>query len=188
MLSTVLMLTAMLPGNWVLTPVLQNSETLGLRLNSWAVQASAAQIDAFKQSPTLRCTPLPGARNNDWHCLNEDHLYTLLQHGDGYLWVESEPIGMEQTSLPAGVKGEVISHYRNAFEEVTIVHASQHLFAAYSLFQRSQRQRGAVLVMQERDADTFIQQWQRGATKWTLTGQREGSGGVSLVHTRGTTQ
>lgn len=188
MLTLLLAATAMLPDNWILTSVVADTETLGLRLNSWAVDASPAQIEAFKQRPSLRCTPLPTEKTASWHCLSENNLYSLLQHDDGYLWVESERIAAQQVPTPHGLNGEVLSHYRNAFETVVIVRSNQHLFASYSGFQRTQRQRGATLIMDERDTDTFVQQWQRGAAKWTLTGQREAAGGVTLVYTQGTTQ
>jgi hypothetical protein len=188
MLIKLLSLTALLPANWMITPVLQDTDTLGLKLNSWMVEASTAQIEAFKRSPTVRCTPLTTAHGSDWHCLDENHLYSLLQYDDSHLWVESQRIGMDPAAPPSGVQGVVISHYRNAFEQITILRSSQHLFAVYSQFERHQRSRGARLVMEERDSDTFVQQWQRGASKWTLTGQRESDGSVSLVYTQGTTQ
>lgn len=188
MLTLFLAVTAMLPNNWTLTPVVANTEALGLRLNSWAIEASVAQIEAFKQRPSLRCTPLPTEETGNWHCLSENYLYSLLQHDDGFLWVESERLGTPELSVPHGLNGDVLSHYRNAFETVIIVRSNQHLFACYSLFKRAQRQRGATLLMDKRDTDTFVQQWQHGATKRTLTGQREAAGAVTLVYTQGTTQ
>ncbi|MGX5914416.1 hypothetical protein ACR0ST_06735 [Aliidiomarina sp. Khilg15.8] len=187
MLALMVVLSTMLPGNWSLTPVLHNSQTTGLRMNAWSIEAPAVQIESFKQRPSVRCTVLPLAQTGSWHCLDENRLYSLLQHGDVHLWVQSERSEVVAAPLPEGLNGEVLSQYQNAFEEVTVVRSRQPMFLAYSSFQRTQQQGGATLLMNERDSDTFVQQWQRGATVRTLIGQREADGGVTLIHTLGTT-
>lgn len=175
-----------LPANWHTEPVLQNAISQGLKISSWKVLESHKRIQSFIKTSLPFCQPLSPPGEEYWHCLSASSLYSFIPLGDDYLWVQSQPVSTTvQGTYP--VEGKLVGSYTTEFEKVSVFHSDQHLLASFWQFKRAQRERGARLIMQERDQNSFVQRWKYQNETLVLTGDRDSQGNVRLVLSRGST-
>ncbi|MCC5880928.1 MAG: hypothetical protein JJU03_13680 [Idiomarina sp.] len=184
-----------LPAEWSVTPLMAPTQTMGLQVSSFIIHEPDHKVRQWRQQHMADCRLPAGSDEDDWHCFDQHHIFSLLWREEGFIWVLSKRLarsspGFEQHALPANLAGldaQVLSHSESLFESVTLLHSRRSLYGLQRDLLRLYDAQGARLVMQEQDAGGFIQQWQHLQHKVTYTAHKDEQGAVLLVKVRGTT-
>lgn len=188
-------ITLDLPGHWSLTPLMAPTNTLGLRIYSYLIDEAEQDVLRWRGRYMANCRlPSVNQDDDDWHCIDANHIYSLLWRHEGFIWVHSERLGLETANTADGllqnrlrdIDATVLSHSETAFESVTLLHSRRSLYALTQDLQRRHEQDGGRLLVAEKNVGGFIQQWQVHHTRVTYTAQRDEQGDVLLVKVRGT--
>lgn len=184
-----------LPKDWAKSALMAPTDTLGLRIYSYLVTEPEQKVLQWRKQQMSQCRlPAVAGEEDDWHCLSEDAMYSLLRRTEGFIWVRSERIPYAPENIPdqhhgfAGfdIDAEVLSHTENAFESVTLLHSRRSLYALQNDIRHRHLRDGAHLLLAEQNSGGFIQQWQAQQGRVTYTAQKDEQGDVLLLKVRGT--
>lgn len=194
------------PLHWGVSAMMAPVEAFGLNLNVYALEASVQDIKAWRAQHMSACrihltaggqttswSLQHGEYADDWHCIDQDHIYSLLQRDGSYIWAEGTRVKRTGTS-----DGEPLSQFlRDAgsrligqsgtdVELVSIWSSKRSLYVLQRDITEFKQRRGARLLSQQVAAKGFTQSWQLAAQRTHITVQRSDRGDVILTATQGT--
>lgn len=183
-----------LPKDWTRNALMPPTDTLGLRIYSYLIAESEQTVLQWREQYMTQCRLPAVAEDDDWHCLSEEAMYSLLRRNEGFIWVRSERLPAAPANVPEQHDGlvsleidaQVINHSENAFESVTLLHSRRSLYALQHDLRRHHLREGAQLLLVEQNPGGFIQQWQAQQERVTYTAQKDEQGDILLFKVRGT--
>ena len=195
-LTLILAAPLLIPAHWPATPTMVDTESLGLRMNSWQLSVPEGELKAWMQRHNgsqlrPRCTRISSPQDPHWHCLQKNTLFSLLRLEDGDWWVQSERLDapdmhrskVEQDFLRP-LQVELLSAYRTPIETVLLLSSAQPLFIVERQFRQRQTQLHGVELMYQGDEQGFVSQWRTRGITYSLSAWREADGHLRLTYTQ----
>lgn len=187
-----------LPSSWTLTPVMPATDTWGLRLHLFHLDAPIAAVKRWASESRAACDASPAQPADStavilWLCIEPTRTYSITSIDDSLVWTVSERVQSENSvavdsfaAMLLAVGAVQVLRTSNAFELVDVYHTSRSLVALQRDLEHYRGRHGGSLLERHQVANGLTLSWQHGAVRTHVSAIRQADGQVVVTRVTGT--